>query len=435
MEGFKSDVVGVRFNGKNYALWEFQFRLHVQGRRMFSFLDGTTPPPTADATAKKREDWAANNATVMSLLLGSMEPDIALSLRSLPTAAAIWKHMADLYSKASASRKYDIEFDLAALKQEELDIGSYYQEAMTLWTEHDLITSSLVSAAATSDVLQERACSRVMHFLMNLRAEFEGICASLLHCNISTIEGVLPELLREETRLKSQAKLDIHASDPGAAFAVRQGRPQFARTTSGVIIFHFCKEPGHIQFHYKKQNNCNYCKLDGHLIADCPTLAQRGQNRNAAGNSHYRGGPRSRPAGGAYATAVTEAPSPGMSPEDVCKLVQEALKEAFASVPNLVSVGQLAEDRCRVMFDEAGCVVRDKKMGVEIGRGSKQGRVYMLDSISKIGGEADGSSGLGRATEVSVKTFVDQTGISCNNVISCSVFSAEYQTGICGILD
>ncbi|CAI0425256.1 unnamed protein product [Linum tenue] len=150
-----------------------------------------------------------------------------------------------------------------------------------------------------------------MHFLMNLRAEFEGICASLLHCNISTIEGVLPELLREETRLKSQAKLDIHASDPGAAFAVRQGRPQFARTTSGVIIFHFY----------------------------CPTLAQRGQNRNAAGNSHYRGGPRSRPAGGAYATAVTEAPSPGMSPEDVCKLVQEALKEAFASASSQPGLG------------------------------------------------------------------------------------------------
>ncbi|CAL1377985.1 unnamed protein product [Linum trigynum] len=298
MDSSKPDVVTVLFNGKNFALWEFQFRLHMQGRRLFSFLDGTALPPDTDAAPKVRKDWAANNAAVMSSLLGSMEPGIALSLRGLPTAAAIWKHLADLYSKASASRKYDIEFDLAALKQGELDVSSYYQEAMTLWTEHDLITSSLVSAAASTEVLQERASSRVMHFPMNLHAEFEGIRASLLHRGISTIEAVLPELLREETRLKSQAKLDIHASDSHSAFAVNPGRPQFARTPSGEIICHFCKEPGHIQFHYKKRSTCNYCKLEGHLIANCPTLARRGRQRHGAGPSRPRGGYQARPAGG-----------------------------------------------------------------------------------------------------------------------------------------
>ncbi|CAN0839811.1 Retrovirus-related Pol polyprotein from transposon RE1 [Linum grandiflorum] len=48
-------------------------------------------------------------------------------------------------------------------------------------------------------------------------------------------------------------------------------------------------------------------------------------------------------------------------------------------VPNLVSVGQLAEQGCRVCFDNTGCVVQDVITGKKIGQGSKIGRVYKLD--------------------------------------------------------
>ncbi|CAL1386829.1 unnamed protein product [Linum trigynum] len=182
-------------------------------RRLLSVLDGTSPEPGEDDSAKAKEDWAANNAVVMSALLGSMHPGISLSLRGFSTAAAMWQHLTTLYSKASASRKFDVELDLANLKQGDRDVSTFYQDAMTLWTEHDLLMSSLVPAAASADVIRERTSSRVMRFLMHLRAEFESVRASLLHRNVDTMEEVLAALLREETRLRSQSKLDIHASD------------------------------------------------------------------------------------------------------------------------------------------------------------------------------------------------------------------------------
>ncbi|CAL1411326.1 unnamed protein product [Linum trigynum] len=178
-----------------------------------------------------------------------MDLGISLSLWGLSTASGAWQHLTSLYSKASASRELDFDLDLANLKQGDRDLSTYYQDAMTLWTEHDLLTSSLVSATASTEVLRECTAFRVMRFLINLRAEFEGVCVSLLHSIVDTMEEVLPALLREETCLCSQSKLDIHAHENANAFAVHGSKPKFHRTSKGEIICHYCKEPGQIQFH------------------------------------------------------------------------------------------------------------------------------------------------------------------------------------------
>ncbi|CAL1367733.1 unnamed protein product [Linum trigynum] len=56
-----------------------------------------------------------------------------------------------------------------------------------------------------------------MHFLMKFRPEYEGIRASLLHRNVTKVEDVLGELVREESRLRSQAKIDFQAADSSPA--------------------------------------------------------------------------------------------------------------------------------------------------------------------------------------------------------------------------
>ncbi|CAL1376450.1 unnamed protein product [Linum trigynum] len=203
---------------------------------------------------------------------------------------------------------------------------------------------------------------------------------------------------------------------------------------------------------------CNYCKQEGHVIADFPTLARQGRSR---GGGATRG--TSHP-GAAYATTAPVADSASsLTWADVRRLVHEALKEALTTtltsafatgtvssttpwhvdsasynhmtgsrqsfrtldisvpcldlqaangslmsvegvghivrpsislpdtlyvpklVPNLVSVGQLAEDGCRITFDKIRCVIQDTMMGQEIGRGTKKGRSFLLDSYSRSG--------------------------------------------------
>ncbi|CAN0904512.1 hypothetical protein LINGRAHAP2_LOCUS23139 [Linum grandiflorum] len=60
-----------------------------------------------------------------------------------------------------------------------------------------------------------------MQFLMTMRLEFEPIRAFLLHRNVKTIDIAVGDLIREETWLRSQARLDtqqLPSSD--SAFAV-----------------------------------------------------------------------------------------------------------------------------------------------------------------------------------------------------------------------
>ncbi|CAL1400632.1 unnamed protein product [Linum trigynum] len=50
-------------------------------------------------------------------------------------------------------------------------------------------------------------------------------------------------------------------------------------------------------------------------------------------------------------------------------------------LPDLVSVWKLTEDGCNVTFNVNGCVVQDKRTGTMIEKGSKQGRVFVLDEL------------------------------------------------------
>ncbi|CAL1374387.1 unnamed protein product [Linum trigynum] len=199
-----SDQITARLNSKNYAIWEFQFCTLIEGKGFLGWLDGTAARPAAtDEEAHKQ--WVLTDAKVRMLLLNSVDPSIILGLRMLPTAAAMWKYLADTYKTAGASRQYEVEVELAALFQGSLDVTSYYNAARNLWTEQDMIIASLLTTAGTQEVKAEREKIRLMQFLMRLNPEFETIRASLLNRENLRIEGVLGALIQEETRLRTQA--------------------------------------------------------------------------------------------------------------------------------------------------------------------------------------------------------------------------------------
>ena len=82
-------------------------------------------------------------------MLNSVEPDIALSLRSFKTAAAIWDHLNGIYSQVNQSRQFELEYEIANINQEDRDIRSFYVAMLELWTEQDMISSSMISPTGT----------------------------------------------------------------------------------------------------------------------------------------------------------------------------------------------------------------------------------------------------------------------------------------------
>ncbi|CAN0875498.1 Retrovirus-related Pol polyprotein from transposon RE1 [Linum grandiflorum] len=468
-----SDSVGVRFNGKNYALWEFSFRTFVQGKGLFTYLDGTCPQPTAVESVITPQIWVMNNARVLSYLIGSVEPAVALTLRSYPSAAAVWNHLRQTYSHVNTSRFFDLEYVLAHLTQGELSINDYYLAATHLWTEIDLISTTLISGISNAEILKERQRSRSLQFLMRLRPEYEQVRSRLIAVGDMDINSILGELIRAETRFATQAQLDGHIPS-GSAFAAGGSRPHFfskggtygtqsgskntagnsadnsSSSTHSQVKCHFCQELGHPQALCRKRNICSYCKKPGHIILDCKA---RGRRNFGSGRTSYA------TQGDVISPIVTVAAnnSPNITQliqSELARALPQALQSAFATlglsgksssrpwfldsaafnhmygdaslfqsyapidhqsvevangqhlpicgigtiktntitlpstlhvpklVPNLVSVGQLIESGCNILFGESGCVIQDLVTKRNLGLGSKQGRNYHLEQLT-----------------------------------------------------
>ncbi|CAN1323872.1 Retrovirus-related Pol polyprotein from transposon TNT 1-94 [Linum perenne] len=340
-----SDSAPIRFTGSNYSIWEYSFCIFVQGKSLLPFLDGSKSLPSLQTTsADEIASWHVNNAKVLSWLICSVEPAIAITFRSFMTAAEVWTHLRQVYSQVSTSRLFDLEYELATLSQGDRDIYNYYIAANQLWTDHDILTGSNLSSDVSAAVIQERKKSRNLQFLMKLRPEFETTRAKLIAQDTTDIQGIIAELTRTETRLRTQNKLDTAAGTAHTkiGFAATRFRPQFGSSNtrnlsnsgqqrqdhSEDMQCRFCGQKGHYQSHCRKRNMCNYCKKPGHIIVDCRLRQSRG----------------SRPSTnrGAYAAAGDLGSVNGNSGgSDIDRMVQEALGRALPNAINaaFASVG------------------------------------------------------------------------------------------------
>ena len=78
------------FNGKNYASWEFQFKMFVKGKELWGHLDGSSTAPT---DPKELSSWEGKDAKIDSWLLSSVEPHMVNNLRGFTTAKEMWDYL------------------------------------------------------------------------------------------------------------------------------------------------------------------------------------------------------------------------------------------------------------------------------------------------------------------------------------------------------
>lgn len=429
----------VRFNGKNYASWEFQFRMFVKGKELWGHLDGSSKAPT---DPKELSSWESKDAKIASWLLSSVEPHMVNNLRGFTTVKAMWDYLRQIYYQDNSARKFQLELDIGNYRQGNLSIEQFYSGFINLWSDYSGLVHSQVPKEALAALQAVHSESQRDQFLMKLRPEFESARAGLINRTpVPSLEVCLGELLREEQRLASQLGLDQDAGGSkmvNMAYAA-QGR---GRSRSPPQCYS-CKEIGHIA-KYCSKKFCNYCKKEGHILKDCRV---RPQNRSAP----------------AFHTAVQSAfvpisstspavpsSSSNITPEQVQQMIISALSalglqgkthlltspwlidsaasnhmtgssaalqdvrkydgqqhiqiadgstlpitavgnlgSSFTNVfvspdlsANLISVGQLVEDNCSIHFDRSGCRVQDQASGQEIAKGPKMGRLFPLQSFS-----------------------------------------------------
>lgn len=78
----KNDIIPICLNGRNYMGWSFHLEHFVKGQGLHGYLDGTTKAPTDEKDEKGNYSLDEYNSKVVTWILNSIEPTIALSLHS-----------------------------------------------------------------------------------------------------------------------------------------------------------------------------------------------------------------------------------------------------------------------------------------------------------------------------------------------------------------
>ncbi|KAK1394984.1 CCHC-type domain-containing protein [Heracleum sosnowskyi] len=181
---------------------------------------------------------------------------------------------------------YQLEQEVNSLSQESLSIQEFCSAIMLLWNEMDMIEEKIPEAALET-VLKLRLQTRARQFFMKLWQDFEPIHATILNCGgSSSVDTILPDLLAEETRLKSlSSHINVHDVALSAAFQKVK-----ARNMSNTESF-ICHETGHIAIQCSKKKGttgnvstslfCRYCKGEGHLIENCKIRPPRNRSHRA----------------------------------------------------------------------------------------------------------------------------------------------------------
>jgi hypothetical protein len=102
----------VRLDSQNFPLWRGLMQPAVAGAGLFGYLDGTEAAPpkkitegTGDAAVEVPNPaytrWWVTDQKILSLLLGSMEPNIACQLLGSKSAAAAWTAVHTMFGAQS----------------------------------------------------------------------------------------------------------------------------------------------------------------------------------------------------------------------------------------------------------------------------------------------------------------------------------------------
>ena len=272
MSSDKLESFPIRFTGKNYSAWEFQFKLFVKGKELWGHIDGSVPAPQGVEALSK---WEIHDARVMTWLLSSVESHFVLNLRPYKTAAAMRTYLNTVYNQDNSAKRFHLEYEMANFTQGSLSIEKYFSGFQTLWADYCDIVYANVPTEALSTVREVHATSKRDQFLMKLRPNFEIVRSNLMNRHpVPSLDACLSELLREEQRIVTQAAMEHRAtvSAPVSVAYAAQGR--HTGIDMRAVQCFSCKDFGHIVRDCPKKF-CNYCKKQGHIISACPIRLER----------------------------------------------------------------------------------------------------------------------------------------------------------------
>eukprot|EP00268_Persea_americana_P051387 TRINITY_DN5675_c1_g2_i1.p1 TRINITY_DN5675_c1_g2~~TRINITY_DN5675_c1_g2_i1.p1 ORF type:complete len:144 (+),score=17.37 TRINITY_DN5675_c1_g2_i1:175-606(+) len=119
----KSEMNLIKFNGKNYSSWAYQFELYLKGKALWGHISGSQPKPTDE---DKIEKWETKEAKITSWIFGSVDPQFFLHFKPSKTAKEMWEYLKTIYHQENPSRRIQLEHEISPFYQGNQSIQEYY---------------------------------------------------------------------------------------------------------------------------------------------------------------------------------------------------------------------------------------------------------------------------------------------------------------------
>ncbi|XP_030551316.2 uncharacterized protein LOC115755880 [Rhodamnia argentea] len=200
-ESHPIQITTIKLNGDNFLRWSRSVRMYVRGRGKMGYLIGDkTEPAKTDPTWAV---WDAENSTVMTWLVNSMEEEIGANYMCFPYAKELWDSVNQMYSDlGNQFQIYELKLQLSEIRQGDDTVTKYFNVLRRLWQDLDLFNNyewrSVEDFQHRKEVTE---ADRIFKFLAGLRNEFDEVRGRILGRQpFPPIGEVFYEVRREESR-------------------------------------------------------------------------------------------------------------------------------------------------------------------------------------------------------------------------------------------
>uniref|UniRef100_A0A803MMN7 Uncharacterized protein n=1 Tax=Chenopodium quinoa TaxID=63459 RepID=A0A803MMN7_CHEQI len=247
-------ITNVILKSDNYLSWSRAISLSLKSRRKFGFVDGTISKPT---DKKKLLDWDTVNSMLVSWILRTIDPKLAISIPYFDDAKRLWDYLDKRYCDASGPRLQQLRASITNCKQlSTMTVEDYYNQLIGYFDDLARLKPphGCECGACSCGVAAKYEKDRDEEILHQFLVGIDDAKYALVRTNLlsqqppATLERSYHALLQEEhSRSIAQAKIPATKEDAHVFALPSSDRRQFqsARVDKAKLFCSHCKRSGH----------------------------------------------------------------------------------------------------------------------------------------------------------------------------------------------
>ncbi|KAH7576655.1 hypothetical protein JRO89_XS01G0125300 [Xanthoceras sorbifolium] len=223
-------LISKPLNGDNYSTWKRAMTLALNSKNKLSFVNGSINAPSKIADPESYAAWSRCNDMVHSWIINTLSPEISDSVIYYSTANEVWEDLRERFSQSNAPRIFEIQRDIAYLRQEQLSVSAYYTKLKGLWDELSSYSDAVLGA--------QQDQQKLMQFLMGLNDSYSGIRGQILLMQpLPSVRQAYSSVSQEEKQRHLSSTHAATDSGGSAAMAVRSNHSNKSTPSSGTGRF------------------------------------------------------------------------------------------------------------------------------------------------------------------------------------------------------